>query len=60
MILLPQDFKLFTDNRSGGSTITQQMIKIIYLNNSKTIKRKSNETFNDYQFVHAYILGHTS
>ena len=31
-----------------GATITQQMIKIIYLNNSKTIKRKSNETFNDY------------
>ena len=40
---------LFTNNRSGGSTITQQMIKNIYLNNSKTIKRKSNEILLAYK-----------
>lgn len=41
---------LFNNYTSGGSTITQQMIKNIYLNNNKTIKRKVNE------FLLAYKL----
>ena len=40
---------LFTDNKNGGSTITQQMIKNVYLNNSKTIKRKANEILLAYK-----------